>query len=144
MSLSTKYSKCSADELYDIYEHIDKDVYPDRVKQLIEEIKVRGLSSPVEVEEVYVNTPEEIPPVEFTKKKVFGSIIVILLSGGTLVWDILNGSMSNRTGTILMASDTPSSFYTASIIRIFFIFYFVHLILTEQKKIPNKKINKDT
>ena len=112
------YKSYSLDELYDVKENIDADLYPERFQSLAKEIKSRESKIDIPVE---TGTNEE--------NNSEGSVILRILAGITALyfgWCVINafvsGSISGRSGYEYFADSQPTMFGIWVIIHCVFFF----------------------
>lgn len=112
------YKSYSLDELYDVKENIDADLYPERFQSLAKEIKSRESKIDIPVE---TGTNEENNSEGGVILRILMGIIALYL-GWSVINAFVSGSISGRLGIEYFADSQPTMFYILVIIHCVFFF----------------------
>ena len=101
MSSEPKYQDYSVDELFDVLEHVDKDLYPEKVEQIQLEIELR---SNTEIAATY-------KPFRLTKSD--GYCLLFFCSLGLIIFAIFSGELLISKSGSVQVDNNPNIYWLA-------------------------------
>jgi len=120
--MNSDYNKYTLLELYDVRENINKDLYPERYKRLIDEIEVRE------------QNPEQV--IESAKPNKEGMTLIVkvimVLCVVFFSWSLFQayetGSIKSRGGHEYNLAINPKGFYNIVYLKVFFLIFSIYCI----------------
>jgi hypothetical protein len=96
-----KYQDYSVDELFDVLEHVDKDLYPEKVEQIELEIERRSNAEIAEADK----------PFRLTKSD--GYCLLFFCSLGFIIFSIFSGELPISKSSSVQVDNNPNLYWLA-------------------------------